>query len=64
MEDLAQEDRRAIERELKEEMADRRHKKLACLQKMCHSVITEADTMATSGTKVNSPLALKILSSW
>jgi hypothetical protein len=30
MEDLTEEDRRVVERELEEEMAERRHKKLAC----------------------------------
>jgi hypothetical protein len=54
MEDLAEEDQRAIKRELKEEMAKRRHKKLVCFQKTRHDVIKKADTTAASGTKVNS----------
>jgi hypothetical protein len=54
MEDLAEEDQRAIEWELEEEMVERRRKKLACFQKMCHDVVKNADTVVASGTKVNS----------
>jgi hypothetical protein len=54
MEDLAEEDRRAIERELEEEMAERRRKKLACFQKMRDSIVKKADTTNASDTKVNS----------
>jgi hypothetical protein len=57
MEDLSEEDRRAMERELEEEMAERQHKKLACFQKTCHGVIKKADTTAASNTKVNYPLS-------
>jgi CBS-domain-containing membrane protein len=54
MEDLAEEDLRAIEQELEEEMVERRRKKLACFQKMCHNVVKKADIVAASDTKVNS----------
>jgi hypothetical protein len=54
MEDLVEEDRRATEQELKEEMVERRHKKLACFQKMRHDIVKKADPTAASSTKVNS----------
>jgi hypothetical protein len=65
MEDLVEEDRRATEQELKEEMVERRRKKLACFQKMRHDIVKKTNPTAASSTKVNSSsLALKILSSW
>jgi hypothetical protein len=53
MEDLTEEDRRAMECELEEEMAERRCKKLACFQKTRHSIVKKADMAATSSTTVN-----------
>jgi hypothetical protein len=56
MEDLAKDDRKELERELKEEMVERRRKKLACFQKTRHGVVKNADTAAVSRHKVNYPL--------
>jgi hypothetical protein len=39
MEDLPEAERRALEKELEEEMAEARRKKLACFQKTCTRVI-------------------------
>jgi hypothetical protein len=52
MEDLTEEDRKGIERELEEEMAERRCQKLACFPKTRHGVTKKDDTVAAS--KVNS----------
>jgi hypothetical protein len=46
MEDLAEADRKELERELKEEMAKARRRKLACFQKMRNGVIKKADNAA------------------
>jgi hypothetical protein len=46
MEDLAEEDKREFEREHEEEMAERRHKKLACFQKTRKGVVKKGDTVA------------------
>jgi hypothetical protein len=54
MEDLAEEDRNEVERQLEEEMAELRRKKLACFQKTRNGIVKKADTTTTSGTKVNS----------
>jgi hypothetical protein len=54
IEDLAEEDRRATEQELEEEMAERHRRKLACFLKMRHNIVKKADTAAASSTKVNS----------
>jgi hypothetical protein len=48
MEDLAKADRKELERELEEEMADRRQRKLACFQKTRNGVVKKADTSAAS----------------
>jgi hypothetical protein len=39
MEDLPEAERRALEKELEEEMAEVRRKKLACFQKTCTGVV-------------------------
>jgi hypothetical protein len=57
MEDLTKPDRKELEKELEEEMAKRRWKKLACFQKTCHGVVKKADTTAASGAKIDSPLS-------
>jgi hypothetical protein len=51
MEDLTKPDRKELEKELEEEMAKRRRKKLACFQKTCHGVVKKADTAAASGLR-------------
>jgi isopenicillin N synthase-like dioxygenase len=52
MEDLAEVERRALEKELEEEMAEARRKKLACFQKTLMGVIKKTvpaiTTMATA----------------
>jgi hypothetical protein len=57
MEDLAEADRREIEWELEEELAEIRRRKLACFQKSRNDIIKKADTTMTSSTKVNAPLS-------
>jgi ribosome recycling factor len=57
MEDLAKENRKELEHELKEEMVERQRKKLACFHKTRNGVVKKADTAAASGTKVDSPLS-------
>jgi hypothetical protein len=57
MEDLAEADRKDLERELKEEMAKARRRKLACFQKMRNGVIKKVDNAAASGTKVDVSLS-------
>jgi hypothetical protein len=57
MEDLAEVDRREIEWELEEELAEIRRRKLACFQKSCNDIIKKADTTMTSSTKVNAQLS-------
>jgi hypothetical protein len=59
MEDLSEEGRKGIEKELEEEMAERRRQKLACFQKTRHGVVKKVDTIAAS--KVNSSLSPKDL---
>jgi hypothetical protein len=52
MEDLPEAERRALEKELEEEMAEARRRKLACFQKTCMGVIKKTvpaiTTMATA----------------
>jgi hypothetical protein len=57
MEDLAEVDRREIEWELEEELAEIWRRKLACFQKSCNDIIKKADTTMTSSTKVNAQLS-------
>jgi hypothetical protein len=57
MEDLAEADRKELEKELKEEMAERRQRKLTCFQKMCNDVVKKADMVAASGAKTNASLS-------
>jgi hypothetical protein len=57
MEDLTEEDRRTVERELEEEMVERRCKKLACFQKTHHGIVKKADMVAASSTKVTYQLS-------
>jgi hypothetical protein len=61
MEDLTEADRKELEKELEEEMAERWHKKLECFQKTRHGVVKKADTMAASGIKVDASLSPKDL---
>jgi hypothetical protein len=61
MEDLAEANRKELEKELEEEMVERRRKKLACFQKTHHGIVKKADTTAASGTKMDSPLSLEDL---
>jgi HPt (histidine-containing phosphotransfer) domain-containing protein len=61
MEDLLEEDWKEIERDLEEEMAEVRRRKLACFQKMSNDVVKKSGTTAASGTKVNSHLSLEDL---
>jgi hypothetical protein len=61
MEDLAEEDRKELEHELKEDMAERQCKKLACLRNPCHGIVKKANTAAASETKLDSPLSPKDL---
>jgi ribosome recycling factor len=46
MEDLAKENRKELEHELKEEMVERQRKKLACFHKTRNGVVKKADTAA------------------
>jgi hypothetical protein len=57
MEDLAEADSKEMEKELEEEMAKRRQRKLACFHKMRNGVVKKADTAAASGAKVNASLS-------
>jgi hypothetical protein len=57
LEDLTEEDKKAVERVLEEEMAKLRKRKLACFQKTRGGVIKKSDTVAASSTKVNSQLS-------
>jgi hypothetical protein len=57
MEDLIEDDREALEKELEEEMAERWCKKLVCFQKTHYDVIKKAEMTTTSGTKVSLPLS-------
>jgi hypothetical protein len=56
MEDLPEAERRALEKELEEEMAEARRRKLACFQKTCMGVIKKTllaiTTMATATSTV------------
>jgi hypothetical protein len=61
MEDLIEEDRKEVERELEEELAESRRRKLACFQKTHKGVIKKPDTATASGAKVNSYLSLEDL---
>jgi hypothetical protein len=56
MEDLNEDDRKAVEQELEKEMAKIQRRKLTCFQKTCSGVIKKADTASVSGAKVNSAL--------
>jgi UDP-3-O-acyl-N-acetylglucosamine deacetylase len=56
LEDLTEEDGKVVKRELEEEMAELRKRKLACFQKTRGGVIKKSDTAATTSTKVNSQL--------
>jgi hypothetical protein len=57
MEDLNDDNRKMVEQELEQEMAELRRRKLACFQKTCSDVIKKADTAAASRVKVNSALS-------
>jgi hypothetical protein len=48
--------RKEVERQLEEEMAELRRRKLTCFQKTLNGVIRKADTVAATSAKVNSPL--------
>jgi hypothetical protein len=61
MEDLAEAEWKELERELEEEMAERRQRKLACFQKTRNGVVKKADTTAASWAKVNASLNPKDL---
>jgi activator of HSP90 ATPase len=61
MEDLTEYDKKEVERELEEEMAELRRRKLACIQKTRNDVIKKADTATSSGPKVNSYLCPEYL---
>jgi hypothetical protein len=54
MEGLAEENRKEVERQLEEEMAELRRKKLTCFQKTHNYIMKKVDTTITSGAKVNS----------
>jgi hypothetical protein len=54
MEELAEEDRNEVERQLEVEMAEPRRKNLACFQKTRNGIVKKADMATTSSTKVNS----------
>jgi hypothetical protein len=56
MEDLNDNNRKAVEQELEWEMAELRRRKWACFQKMHIGIIKKADTTSASGAKVNSAL--------
>jgi hypothetical protein len=57
MEDLAKEDRKEVERQLKEEMAELRWRKLACFQKTRNGVIKKINPAAASKPKVDLSLS-------
>jgi hypothetical protein len=61
MEDLPEAERRALEKELEEEMVEARRKKLACFQKTCMGVIKKTIlvvmTTATATSMVTPNLA-------
>jgi hypothetical protein len=57
MEDLTKEDNKEIERELEEEVAEMRRRKLACFQKTSNNIIKKTNMAAASRTKVNSQLS-------
>jgi hypothetical protein len=61
MEDLVEADRKELERELEEEMAEARSQKLACFQKTRNGVVKKADTMVATSAKVNAQLNLEDL---
>jgi hypothetical protein len=65
MEDLPEAERRALKKELKEEMAEARRRKLACFQKTCTGVIKKSvpaiTTMATATPTVTPNLTPKEL---
>jgi hypothetical protein len=57
IEDVTEDDRKEVELELEDEVAEPRKKKLVCFQKTRNSVIKKADTTTTLGVKVNSYLS-------
>jgi hypothetical protein len=61
MEDLAEEDRKEVERELEEEMAEIRRRKLACFQKTRNDVVKKVEVVSATNTKVMFPLSPKDL---
>jgi hypothetical protein len=61
MEDLAEEDRKEVERELEEEMAEIRRRKLACFQKTRNDVVKKVEIASAANTKVTFPLSPKDL---
>jgi hypothetical protein len=61
MVDLAEEDQKEVERQLEEEMAELRRKKLACFQKTRNRVVKKADTAVATDAKVNAHLSRKDL---
>jgi hypothetical protein len=56
MEDLAEADRKEVEREL-EVMAEVWRWKLACFQKTCNGVVKKVDTTTASGSKLDTSLS-------
>jgi hypothetical protein len=56
MEDLNEDDRKAVEQELEREMGELRMRKLACFQKTRSGVVKKTDTATMPGAKVNSSL--------
>jgi hypothetical protein len=65
MEDLPEAERRALKKELEEEMAEARRRKLACFQKTCRGVIKKTipaiTTTATATSTVTPNLTLEEL---
>jgi hypothetical protein len=61
MEDLAKEDQREVKRQLEEEMAELRRKKLVCFQKTHIGVVKKANTVAVTSDKVSMQLSPKDL---
>jgi hypothetical protein len=57
MEDLVKADRKEVEKEIEEELAEIRRRKLACFQKTHNDVVKKLDTVAASSAKVNSHLS-------
>jgi hypothetical protein len=55
MEDLHEAERRALEKELKKEMAEARRRKLACFQKTRMGVIKKTITTTTTATPMVTP---------